>query len=192
MLATIVVLGAFYVAAPIYAAIELKRAIRTGDVETVRERVAWDRIKDGLRASLAEAVPDETRRRIGRIPIVGRWADSLTQRYAPSLVDRMVDSYATPSGFVQLAQLKDRLRGEKPPRELTAVAGELWQRLRRLSFASLTRVEVEVADRYDAARTIFGAMELINGSWKLTEMRIARQDLDSVIGSAGEALANRR
>jgi hypothetical protein len=166
-----------YLALPFLTALQLKRAIRTGDVATVERAVDWPSVRASLRDSLSEQMPGETSRRFGRIPILGKIADKISARYGASLIDKMVASYGTAEGLVELASWKQELdvrRGIVKPKHLGGIAAEFAQRLRRVSFTSLTRLEVELADRTEPLRRFVGAMELREEGWKLTEVRILR------------------
>lgn len=173
LLAAMTLLTGCHFALPFWTALELKRAIRNGDTATVETRVEWDSVRASLRQSLAEQAPQEARRRFSRIPFIQKYAERLAINYSRPVVDKMVESFGTADGLVRFYSWRETLStGPRPPRTLSGIATEMSKRVKRVSFASLTRLEVVMADRTDPNRHIFSAMELRNTGWKLTEVRI--------------------
>lgn len=166
-------LTACHFALPFWTALEIKRAIRNGDAKTVEARVEWETVRASLRQSLAEQAPDEARRRFGNFPIFQKFAEKIAVNYSRPVVDKMVESFGTADGLIRFFSWRETLgSGAKPSRSLTGIASEMTSRVKRVSFSSLTRLEVVLADRTDPDRHIFSAMELRNSGWKLTEVRI--------------------
>lgn len=170
-------MAAAYALWPAWNALELKRAIRNGDLATVAERVEWPALRASLRTAFADQAPEEARRRFGRVPVLGRLVEKAALRFGPKVADTMVDNFATPAGFIQLDAYKRERQaslGVASSRALSGIAVELYERIKRVSFISLTRIEIEVADRLEPAKRVLGAMELRDGGWKLTELRFFR------------------
>ena len=165
-------LTACYFVLPFWTALELKRAIRNGDAATVESRVEWDSVRASLRQSLTEQAPQEARRRFSRIPFIQKYAERIAAGYGRPVVDKMVDNFGTADGLIRLMSWKEATFGQKPPRTLTGIASEMSNRIKRVAFVSLTRLETVIADRNDPNRHIFSALELRNTGWKLTELRI--------------------
>ena len=173
LLAAMALLTGCHFALPFWTALELKRAIRNGDAATIESRVEWDSVRTSLRQSLAQQAPEEARRRFARIPIIQRFAERIAVNYSKPVVDKMVDSFGSAEGLIRFYSWRETLAtGPKPPRTFTGIATEMSSRVKRVSFASLTRLEVVIADRTDPNRHMFSAMELRPTGWKLTEVRI--------------------
>ena len=98
VLAAMSLLTACYFALPFWTALELKRAIRNGDVATVEARVEWDSLRTSLRQSLTEQAPNEVRRRFSRIPFIQKYAEKFAASYSEPVVNKMVDSFGRPDG----------------------------------------------------------------------------------------------
>ena len=172
LLAVVALLTACHFVLPFWTALELKRAIRNGDAATVESRVEWDTVRASLRQSLAEQAPEEARRRFRGIPVFQKFAEKIAVNYSRPVVDKMVDSFGTADGLIRFFSWRETLGGVKPSRTIAGIAQEMSNRVKRVSFASLTRLEVVLADRTDPDRHIFSAMELRNSGWMLTEVRI--------------------
>lgn len=172
VLAAMSLLTACYFALPFWTALELKRAIRNGDVATVEARVEWDSLRTSLRQSLTEQAPNEVRRRFSRIPFIQKYAEKFAASYSEPVVNKMVDSFGSAEGLIRLMSWKEATFGPKPPKTLAGIASEMSSRVKRVAFVSLTRLETVISDRNDPKRHIFSALELRDTGWKLTEMRI--------------------
>jgi hypothetical protein len=173
LLAAMTLLTGCHFALPFWTALELKRAIRNGDTATVEARVEWDSVRTSLRESLNQQAPEEARRRFARIPFIQKFAERWAVNYSRPVVEKMVESFGTAEGLVRFFSWRETLStGPKPSRTVTGIASEMSTRVKSVSFASLTRLEVVMADRTDPNRHIFSAMELRNTGWKLTEVRV--------------------
>ena len=172
VLAAMSLLTACYFALPFWTALELKRAIRNGDVATVEARVEWDSLRTSLRQSLTEQAPNEVRRRFSRIPFIQKYAEKFAASYSEPVVNKMVDSFGSAEGLIRLMSWKEATFGPKPPKTLAGIASEMSSRVKRVAFVSLTRLETVISDRNDPKRHIFSALELRDTGWKLTDMRI--------------------
>jgi Protein of unknown function (DUF2939) len=173
-----VLIAATYVGWPIYSALDLKRAIRAGDVATVQDRIHWPTFRQSLHTVMIQEAPEQARQKFARIPIVRKFAEKIAVRFSHDVADAMVENYGNAEGLIYLAGLKaseERQRGAPAAhRSLGHVALELYQRLQWVSFKSLTQLEIEIADRVDPKRRILGAMELKDSGWKLTSFRLYR------------------
>jgi Protein of unknown function (DUF2939) len=172
VLAAMSLLTACYFALPFWTALELKRAIRNGDAAIVESRVEWDSVRTSLRQSLTEQAPNEARRRFSRLPFIQKYAERIAVSYSGPVVDKMVDNFGNADGLIRLMSWKEATFGAKPPKTLSGIASEMSNRVKRVAFVSLTRLETVIADRNDPKRHIFSAMELRDTGWKLTELRI--------------------
>ena len=159
LLAAMTLLTACYFALPFWTALELKRAIRNGDAATVEARVDWENVRTSLRESLNEQAPAEARRRFSRIPFIQKYAEKFAVSYSRPVVDKMVDSFGTAQGLIRFFSWKESIIGPKPPRTLSGIASEMSNRVKRVTFASLTRLEVVMTDRTDPKRHVFSAMD---------------------------------
>ena len=172
LLAVLTLLIGCHFVLPFWTALELKRAIRSGDAATVEARVEWDSVRASLRQSLTEQAPQEARRRFGNIPIFHKLAEKIALNYSRPVVDKMVDSFGNADGLIRFYSWRETVNGQKSSRTLAGIAQEMMGRVKRVSFASLTRLEVTIADRMDPQRLIFSALELRGSGWKLTEVRL--------------------
>lgn len=171
-----------YVASPFWAAWSLRDAVRRGDVAAIEDRVQWVTVRKSLKQSLAahaELKPE--------VEAIGtQIRPTLWQRvkaaFGATLIDRFVETYVTPEGLPKLYRYRmllaqNGMGGEIAPEDDQGMPwhrrfAAFYQRLRRAELQSLTRVELEVADRYNPDRRTVSVMELIGLRWKLTSLRI--------------------
>jgi Protein of unknown function (DUF2939) len=104
-------LGVGYAVSPIWMAMDLKRAVRQGDLETLETRVDWPSVRASLKASLAELERAREAESTARgLPRPSLWqrikAAAAPARYADTLVER----YVTPDNVVRLAAAKGSFR----------------------------------------------------------------------------------
>lgn len=185
----VIILGlmAAYVIWPLYTALQIRDAMISGDTATLVRKIEWDTVRASLKASMSpeaiarlEADPNA--------PPPSLW-QRVKSAVAPRLAGTVIDRYVTPESLPVLLGYRRFWRGtvqpalgrEEPP---TALAGTLfagsavdrfasfWRRLRRAVFQSLTRIEIEVQDRYQPGRSYTGTLELRGFEWKLTALTV--------------------
>lgn len=186
LILTVLVIG--YWAWPLYAAIQIRDAMISGDTATLARRIDFDAVRTSLKASLSpEAIA-----RLQADPNAPQ--PSLWQRIkatvAPSMASTVIDRYVTPENLPVLLGYRRIWRGtiqpalgyEEPPTVLagTVLAGSpidrfasFWKRLRRAVIHSPAKVVLEVEDKYRPGRSFVGTLELRGLDWKLTELSIA-------------------
>jgi Protein of unknown function (DUF2939) len=176
-------LAAAYVASPFLAMWNLREAIKNSDIATIESRIAWPTVRESLKASLngqTNLLPMFTAAGSDVTP-------SLWQRvkgvFGATVLDRFIESYVTPQGLPKLFDYRrtwnESIKGEEPEAK-TATRFErmrnLWARVKRAEFQSLTRVEVEMQDRKVADRHFVSVMELEGLTWKLTRLSVISVD----------------
>ncbi|MCL4768429.1 MAG: DUF2939 domain-containing protein [Hyphomicrobiaceae bacterium] len=171
----------FYIASPFWAAWSLRDAVRRGDVAVIEHKVQWPTVRESLKRSLAahaELMP--------QVETVGsEIRPSVWQRvkavFGATVLDRFVETYVTPEGLPKLFRYRTLLQqhatGQTAPEDAGNVPwpqrfAAFYQRLKRAELQSLTRVELEVADRLDPDRRYVSVLELVGLTWKLTSLRV--------------------
>ncbi len=178
MLALLLV-GGGYVLSPFVAAWNLREAIKTSDTATLERKVVWSSVRSSLRASLAA-----NSKLLPEVNEAGeRLRPTLWQRvktaFGQSMLDRFVESYVTPEGLPKLFRYRNKWNGtvkgevdEDDKLEFFERAKAFYRRLHRAEFSSLTRIEIEMLDKFDPDRRYVSVMELHGVEWKLAELRI--------------------
>lgn len=208
--ALVVVLAGAYVSAPLYAAWQIREAVRANDTATLERKVDWVSVRASLKTSLAEArlVLSEAQEATGEArPSV--W-QRLKAAALPYVTDPLIDRYMRPEGIGQLYQLRQRLAAQAAAARRVARAGTtgagsrtpdpapeppgtferaraVAKRIERLAFVSPTRVEIEMADQIVAGRTWIAALELRGLAWQLTELRIIKRPVRGLTAPAVRA-----
>ena len=109
LLTAVVFLTGCHFALPFWTALEIKRAIRTGDAATIESRVEWDSVRSSLRESLHQQAPQEAGRKFGRIPIIQKYVERIAVNYSRPVVDKMVESFGTADGLVRFFSWRETL-----------------------------------------------------------------------------------
>lgn len=170
--------GSLYVASPFYAAWSIREAMKTNDINLLKEKVDWPRVRTSLRQSIAQhaqLLPAALRE--GRKVRPTMW-QRIKAVFGASMLDRFMDQYITPAGLPKLYQLKHgyRTRVTGLPRDETLPmkqrVGNLVRRIHRAEFMSLGRVELEIEDRDQPDRRIIAEMSLMGLQWKLTRLTV--------------------
>lgn len=172
-----------YTASPFVAAWRLREAVKAGDTSYIESRVEWDKVRATLKDSLAmhaQLLPAAT-------AAGGEIKPTLWQRvkgaFGQSMLDRFIESYVTAEGLPQLFEYRkiwrETIKGE-PDERLTLAWHERLQRfyarIKRAEFQSLTRVEIEMADRNVPERRYISVLELMGTDWKLVSLRVFSLD----------------
>jgi Protein of unknown function (DUF2939) len=187
-----------YAVWPMASALQIKHAVKSGDVTTLERLVDWQPVRASLKASLAnmpamQIAGDERRLMPGQaMPSI--WA-RIKAAAAPILLERMIDSYVTAEGVTQLHQIKSAgllsALGVAPqpapqvgpadnggrtnnPFENNLVSRMLsfYERLICARFHSLSLAEFEIADTANTGHRIVSQFALSNFEWKLVSVRI--------------------
>jgi hypothetical protein len=192
-IALVALAGAAYVAYPFWSAWSLREAIKNGDTATIERSVEWERVRTTLRESLsrqAQFIPEINAAGEAIKPTL--WQRVKTT-FGQPMLDRFIESYVTPEGLPQLFSYRqtyrEKIKGE--PSEKTLALHErmrrFWSRVHRAEFQSLTRVEIEMADKDNPARRVVSTMELTGLQWKLVALRvIAVKDVPGSDAAAGD------
>lgn len=181
-------LTAAYLAWPIASAVQIREAMRSGDVETLNRKVDWDSVRASLKASVAP----ETLVRLSENPEAPKrsWWQSIKAAVAPKLADTVIDRYVTPEQLPIFLGYRETYKGtirpalglKDPPTVLrdTPLAGtsidkglSFWKRVRKAVFVSPWRVLLEVEDQFNQGRSYTGTLELRGLQWQLTALSIS-------------------
>lgn len=187
-----------YVAAPFLTAWNIREAVKSGDSAYLADKIAWDRVKETLKVSLAAAAldlpPAEMSADAGAIP-QNPTKPSLWKRFKAYIgkgaVDRMVDNYANAEGLPKLFAYRQSYRGAvghvEEPKTLANLPGRVqraWSRVRRAVFTSPTRFEMEMADKNDPNRSFSGVLEFTGLEWKLVALHVHQQPQQQPAGGS--------
>ena len=176
---TLLLVGGGYVLSPFVAAWNLREAIKTSDTATLERKVIWSSVRASLRASLAANAK--------LLPEVNEAGEQLTsslwqrvkKAFGQSMLDRFVESYVTAEGLPRLFRYRNKWNGtvksevdEDDKLDFFERTKAFYRRLHRAEFTSLTRIEIEMLDKFDPERRYVSVMELHGFEWKLAELRI--------------------
>jgi Protein of unknown function (DUF2939) len=176
-------LAAGYIASPFVSMWNLREAIKHNDTAAIETRVEWTSVRSSLRASLADHA--------NLFPLATAAGEkvqpSLWQRvkgaFGATMLDRFVETYVTPEGLPKLfdyrTMWREAVASETPePDAIGRIdrVKQFWSRIKRAEFQSLTRIELEIADRNVASRRYVSTLELSGLGWKLTSLRITTAD----------------
>ena len=146
-----VVLLLVYAASPYVAFWRFTVALRSGDTAAISARVDFPAVRESLKKQL-----------IARFSHAGtghkRW-----DKLGPTLIDALVDVYATPDGLAMLIANPAALRDLRPPKQPPTVKGLNWSKLR---YAFFTSPRTFVVDR-DGIKLRFRFTGL---RWRLNEL----------------------
>jgi hypothetical protein len=178
-----VLAGTMYIATPFIAAWNLREAVRAGNVEALQARVQWDTVRVTLRESLAKHADLFTEAEMAGSQVKPSLWQRIKGAVGGSMMDRFIDTYVTPEGLPKLFQLRQTWR-ETVQNDLADTAAlsrlerfkRVYDRVKRAEFKSLTKFEVEMADRRSTTRRYVSTMELIDYQWKLTGLRVIAVD----------------
>jgi hypothetical protein len=192
LLALSLVAGIAYIVWPIYSALQIREAMVAGDAATLDRKVEWEDVRASLKASMSaealarlEADPDT--------PKPSLW-QRVKAAVAPRMASTVIDRYITPKNFPVflgyrrfwrgsiLPALQPFINSAEPPTALasTWLGGTVidrfvsfYGRIRKAVFKSMTRFDLEVADKYRPDRSYTGTMELRGFDWKLTGLTVS-------------------
>ncbi len=176
-------LAVAYIASPFVSMWNLREAIKRSDTAAIESRVEWPRVRDSLRASLADhASLSPLATAAGEKVQPSLW-QRVKGAFGATMLDRFIETYVTPEGLPKLfdyrAMWRETVSNDTPEPE--AVTGmervkQFWARIKRAEFQSLTRVEIEIADRNISDRHYVSVLELDGFGWKLTSLRVTSAD----------------
>ncbi len=179
----VIAIGAAYVASPFVSAWSLREAVKRGDTAAIEAKVEWPSVRQTLRASLASQsnlLPMATAAGAEVRPSIWQRVKSA---FGATMLDRFIETYVTPEGLPKLLDYK-RLWNENVTSALVEAEPVsrlerfklFWARIQRAEFQSLTKVELEIADRNAPDRHFVSVMELDGLGWKLTGLRVIQVD----------------
>lgn len=186
----LIVSGA-YAATPFLAMWQVREALRAGDVKTLEQKVDWAAVRRSLkesRGATRAVIAEYSEASVDAGPKPGLW-QRLKNAAAPMFADPLIDRYMTAEGAPKLYALRNSWREKVRPtiglsEPKTVLSETAWangsldralsiaKRVERAAFASPTRVEVVLRDRYREDRRWKAALELQDWSWRITEVQI--------------------
>jgi hypothetical protein len=172
-----------YMAVPFWTAWSIREAVKSGDSAYLARKIDFAAVRETLRPSLAQVAFDMPDPALGEAaPKPGLWK-RIKAYWGQGAINKFVDNYVTPEGLPQMFAWRKTYREiagtvdpNAPPPSFRARFAKFWSRLKRAEFKSLTAMEFEMRDQYDANRSHVGLLELTgpawNLDWKLTELRV--------------------
>jgi hypothetical protein len=183
-----------YLATPFVSAFQIRQAVRSGDVDLLENLVEWPQVRQSLKSSLATL--DRAKR--DNATKHGMPQPSLWERIkaAAMPVDTLIERYVTPAGVVQMNAARQTWKSvtasasaatSSSGHTLTADSVDpidqadlprvqrfvrFYKQVKRAEFLSLTKIELEVADRKVPERRYVGTMEFRGIGWKLTDLQV--------------------
>ena len=175
--------AAAYVAVPFYTAWSIREAIRAGNSTYLADKIEWASLKETLKPSIARMAldlpPEEGEDWAGVKPTM--W-QRIKAYMGQGMVNRVVEKYVTPEGLPQLFNYRKMYRDkaataptDENSQPLTERLRNFWARVKRAEFVTVSRFEIDVADRNAPDRVMAGVLELRGLEWKLTELRVRQQ-----------------
>lgn len=191
----LLVSGVAFAASPLVSAWLIREAVRTGDADYLEHRIEWPAVKETLKVSLmryALKQPETDPAAPPRKP--GLW-----QRFKTYLgqraVDKLVESYATPTGLPQLFTYGKTYRAalEAAPDEAESLSRlermrRFWSRVKRAEFKSVSEFEIELADKHDPERHFVGLLRLDGFGWKLVALSVQGPRLTNTVADGWNGL----
>lgn len=177
-----VVCCGLYAASPFWAAWSLREALRRGDAGAIEHRVQWQSVRNSLKTSIAKNAQLLAQANEAGASIRPTMWQRVKSAFGAPVLDRFIEAYVTPEGLPQLYRYNQLARRHLPGRSEVAEpdgqqpwterAADFYSRLKRAEFRSLTRLELEIADRLTPGRRFISVMELVGLSWRLTEVHV--------------------
>lgn len=180
---------AAYAASPLLAAWQIRDAVQSGDVATLRARVDWAQVRTSLRQSLAVEAKLKPAVALSAAhagapppaPRGGLWL-SLKSAVGYRILDHFLATYVSPEGFIKLHKLRTserragRVKGALPPPPKAATDDDgtfsFLARIKEATFLSPTRFRLTVSDRDQPARLYVARFDLVSTTWTLTGLSI--------------------
>lgn len=186
VLAAVAVLGALFIASPLRAAWALREAVTGSDVTYLEAKVHWPAVRETMRQSMLRVAIDAPLAEPGQPvaptpPPTSAWArlKHRVKTYAGRrVVNKMVEDYINAEGFPKLYRARRAAHTvtswSRQQENSTAYARfrEVWSRIRRAEFVSLTSFAIEIEDEFDAGRKYAAIFELKRSEWILTALHI--------------------
>ena len=113
-----------YGASPYFSFWRFTVALRSGDTAAITARVDFPAVRESLKKQL---IAQFSHKGTGH----KRW-----NKLGPTLIDVLVDAYATPDGLAILIANPSALRDLQPPQQAPTVKGLNWSKLRYAFFTS--------------------------------------------------------
>lgn len=177
-------LGSAYIASPFVSAWSLREAVKRGDTATIEGKVAWPTVRQTLRESLASQANLLPMANAAGAEVRPSIWQRVKSAFGATMLDRFIETYVSAEGLPKLFDYKRMWNetvtsaavAEVEPASRLERFKLFWARIHRAEFHSLTKVELEVADRKVPDRRFVSVMELDGFGWKLTSLRVITVD----------------
>ena len=180
-------LGSAYIASPFVSAWSLREAVKRGDTATIEGKVAWPTVRQTLRESLASQANLLPMANAAGAEVRPSIWQRVKSAFGATMLDRFIETYVTAEGLPKLFDYKRMWNETVTSSTVTEVTDVepasrierfklFWARIHRAEFQSLTKVELEIADRKVPDRHFVSVMELDGFGWKLTGLRVISVD----------------
>lgn len=196
---TLVVFSCAYAAWPLMVGLQLRSAIKSGDIATLERLVDWPAVRLSLKRSAGTTgalMQDVAVDQAASSGLLGR----IRRAAAPYLVEPLIDRYVNARSVPQLLAWRrswhERVRpviGLSRPATVFAgtMFGDTWidrglsalRRIEKAAFVGTSRVELIVRDRLSPDRRWFAAMFRDGVQWRLVEVRLLGSRDDVLVGS---------
>ena len=105
--------GLAYLVSPFLAAFEVRQAMKHGDKPTLERRVEWAPVRASLKASLAELQRQaDADKQLAGAPAPSMWS-RVKAMVMPTMAEKLVDSYVTAEGVIQMFAARTALKDLK-------------------------------------------------------------------------------
>lgn len=183
-----------YTASPFVTAWKIREAVKTGDAAYLADKIEWAKVKETLKVSLAAAAldlpPEATSDAQPPAQKPTLW-QRMKAYWGKGAVDRLVDSYANaqdlPKLFAYRQTYRDTVGHVEEPRTLANLPERMqkaWARVTRAEFTAFHRFEMEMIDKYDAARRFAAILEFTGLEWKLVSLHVHQAKPQSAAGGS--------
>lgn len=172
-------IGASYIASPFVTAFRIREAVKSGDTAYLETKFEWDQVRATLAPSLgrlalgpgASADPSEAAQ-------ATLW-QRVKARMGRRSVERAVDAFVSAEGLPKLFTYRQTYREMSGTSDEPRTLGDLpqriakaWGRMKRAEFTSLSRIEIDMADKHTPDRLYLGVLEFNDWEWKVTGLRV--------------------
>lgn len=191
-----------YVVSPLVTAWSIREAIRTSDAAYLDGKVDWPRVKQSLKASMADyalgPMPDvASANEAAVLTKPGLW-QRIKNKLGRPVVASMVDTMVTPHGLSRLffyrKTYNEKVRGladEAKTLPITERMKRSWERVTRAEFLTPTRYAMEMRDKADPMKSYAGILELQGFEWKLVHLEVKGSDRGNGSGASKATPASR-
>jgi hypothetical protein len=175
LLLLLIAIALAYTAWPIWAAWQLRAAVKARDLAGIESRVDWPTLRANLKQTVGAQLKSNGNSDAGKIK-------ALRDSVGGFLAERVIDAAVTPQTLVHVLTgrvlLKEIGRGTSaqrpaPPKDGASPGPSdplAPRRLRWAFFETPTRFRIEMADTKEPQRRVVSVLELQGSGWKLVDV----------------------